>query len=80
MTLLEALTASQLGHSLPIRRTCWVHGIRIQWIPTSARWKFGNSFESDLLLAGARDLEPLKPQGLLTPDSMLATDWEVVQS
>lgn len=85
MTLQEAIRASQPSESrcdhLPIRRAVWAHGNRIQWFPGEIRWKFANSSTTAPLTnprAGI-PLELEQSQRCLTPESMLADDWEVVQ-
>lgn len=72
-----------------IRRRCWVVGHRIQWWPQRSCWLFGNAFSQRSLVGAERhrqlpllgSMDPPDPtgasQGLLTPDSMLADDWEL---
>jgi hypothetical protein len=80
MTIIEAVqrsmpTATRLHH-LAIRRLCWVGDRRIQWDPRRTAWIFGNAFTPDVMLS-SRELNEHASQGCLTPDSLVAIDWEV---
>jgi len=85
MTFLDALRASRACNR-PIRQASWCLGHRIQWHAKDGRWVFANRYEPDLLLATAvtrddwthRQLDLSRMQGCLTPETMLAEDWEVV--
>lgn len=85
MTFLDALRAALPApgrtHHLPIRRASWLPGHRIRWIHEANRWAFANLFESDILCEPyqRRQLDLSRMQGCLTPETMLAGDWEVVE-
>lgn len=79
MTFLDALRASR-ALSRPIQQ-----GSRIQWHASAGRWVFANRFEPDLLAVDImseayrhRQIDLSRMQGCLTPEAMLADDWEVV--
>lgn len=83
MTLLEAIRAAVPADPLTshggIRRASWVEGHRIQWAPAQMCWLFGNRFEvAPLTAIGRRWSAGEASQGILTPESMLAEDWELV--
>lgn len=87
MTFLEALLVMRPDSGRPedahrpIRRACWVAGHRLQWIPRSSRWAFGNRYAPDLAKLDILDdhrLDLTSSQGVLTPSTMLADDWEVI--
>lgn len=72
MTLREALrTADSWPDYLPIRRREWVAGLQIWWSQSKLSWMFTSAENAE---AGRLP----EGQGVLTPETMLADDWEVV--
>lgn len=83
MTLLDAIRASlptgDRATHLPIRRASWMPGARILWHRDT--WQFGTGGSLGVLDTHRMlDVIDGRPQGCLTPESMLADDWEIFQS
>lgn len=73
MILTEALLIAQAGGEdyYPMRQASWVHGLEIWW----SRWRCAWVWTS------AENAAPERLSGVagvLSPDAMLADDWEVV--
>lgn len=80
MTLLDALRASDTGEPeyLPIRRRGWAAGLRIWYSRSSVRWLV---MQTDEYGADVRVLNLCETpcQMCLTPETILADDWELAQ-
>lgn len=75
MTPSEALRATGGPYGfdqLPIRRRGWVDGLWI-WSTIALQWQYRSADEP-----GPRALLTVPMQSCLTPETMLAEDWEVV--
>lgn len=73
MTLPQALLASDTGgpEFLPIRRRVWVSGLGIRYSRSKLTWLVETGIGPTGLFGADR-------QQCLTPETMLAEDWEVV--
>ena len=71
MTIIEALIAVSDMPNPTIRRASWNAGMAIQWRANRGSWMV-------CLWPNGRYVPIGEGQGVLTPTTMIATDWEVV--
>lgn len=73
MTLMETAQFARGGTA--IRRKTWVEGLRLFWSDAHLGWRYANAFEAALGQSRKLDLDS---QGMITPETIAADDWEVI--
>jgi hypothetical protein len=73
MSIIEIVQYARGGTA--IRRASWVPGLRLFWSDSHGGWRYANEFEATL--GQSRPLI-LQTQGMITPETIVADDWEVI--